>query len=399
MLFDFNIPLEIWLLVALLIAAAVCSIVARFIPMATVAKTADAQADLAEFVSPQDSTGKFPKLSVVVYNFSQEEMLLEYVATIMQQDYPNFEVILVNEGNNESTAGLSERLSALYGDKIYVTFIPPGSHNLSRRKLAQTLGIKAAKGSFILTTTSNCIIPSSSWLSLMMEPFLEGNVIDVVLGYSHINSSDLKGLGKWYREFDNVITATQWLSAAIRDKAYRGDGNNLAFRKKIFFEQKGYSKSIHLVNGDDDLFVNDITNDFNTQVMLAPETILSVNWEDTGNRMHADLKERYQFTSQLLPFFPFLKAGFASSMQWVVVLALVAAILLPLPNLFPGAIALALVLILFISQIVIYTKTAHRLGVPSPGLAVPFFLLWLPFGNLFFKLRHRKHRKKNFTFG
>ncbi|MDE5975531.1 MAG: hypothetical protein K2G69_03175, partial [Muribaculaceae bacterium] len=281
---------------------------------------------------------------------------------------------------------------------LYITFIPTGSHNLSRRKLALTLGIKAAKGEVVLTTTSNCIIPSSGWLSAMMRPFLENGSLEVVLGYSHMEFNHMTGPAKWYRQFDDVLTACQWLGSAIGGNPYRGDGENLAFKRRLFFEQKGYAGSIHLVNGDDDLFVNEIADDFNTEVMIAPESILSVDWGEASNRMYADLKERYQFTAMMLPFRPFLRAGLGSSMQWLAVGSAVAAALLSLPNLFPTAIGAVILLALFITEMVIYDKTARRLGASSIWGSLPLFLLWHPVGNLFFKLRHRSHRKKNFTF-
>lgn len=400
MTFDFFIPPYIIGLLLLSLLACAGVIIARFVPMMKVVRKASQDALLQEEVETflSSPSGKLPKVSVIVHTFTTEELIIPYLETLMSQDYPDFEVVLVNEGNNEVTADMAERLMKLYPERLYVTFIPPDSHNLSRRKLALTLGIKAAHGDIVVTTASNCLIPSSSWLSLMIYPFIGQKHIDVVLGYAHIRQSDMRGPGKWYREFDDTVTAVQWLGSAVSDNPYRGDGNNLAYKRSVFFEQKGYSRSIHLVNGDDDLFVNDITDGFNTEVMLAPESILAVDWEAAANRIHGDLKERYQFTSSLLPSAPFLRAGLASSMQWLATLSAIAAALLPLPNLFPAAVALFILLALNITETIIYTKAAHRLGASSPRLVLPLFMLWLPLGNLFFRLNHRRHRKKNFTF-
>lgn len=400
MSFDFRIDLQVWILILATITACIWAFVARFVPMIRIIRKADSQISFAEEDSEEAAmvSGKYPKVSVVVYTYTREEELLGFLQSLMTQNYPNYEVILVNDGSIEVTAELSDSLKSIYPDNLYVTFIPPGSHNLSRRKLALTLGIKAAKGEIILTTASNCIIPSSSWLSDMMKPFLESSVTEVVLGYSHIDYENMYGPGKWYREFDDVLTGCQWLGEAINDNPYRGDGNNLAYRRRIFFEQKGYSKTIHLVNGDDDIFVNEIANDFNTEVVLTPESILTVDWGEASNRIYADLKERYQFTSAMLPFTPFLRSGCASLMQWIATLAAAGAILFGLPNLLPTALAGGFLLLLLIMEMVIYTKAAHRLGANAHWQLLPLFLLWHPLGNMFFRLRHRRHRKKNFTF-
>lgn len=401
MIFDLNISIVVWSLIGVSLAAAALALKVRFMPMIRIKNTADEQTeDFNYILSQTDISDKkdCPKVSVVVYAYTREEELADYLSVLMKQDYPNFEVVVVNEGNNEVTAGLAERLTSLYPERLYVTFIPPGSHNLSRRKLALTLGIKAAKGDVVLTTTSNCIIPSSSWLRLMMTPFMENSFTDVVLGFSHIDADQFTGPAKWYREFDDTLSAIQWIGAALRGAAYRGDGHNLAYKRKLFFDQKGYSKTIHLMHGDDDLFVCDISNEINTEVMLVKDAILDLDWGEAANRMHSDLKERYQFTSAFLPSAPFLRVGFASTMQWLATGAAVAAGLTGLPNLLPPSMALLILLAFNITEMVIYEKAAHRLDASTPWVLLPLFLLWRPIGNLIFRLRHLRQRKKNFTF-
>ncbi|MDE6792963.1 MAG: glycosyltransferase [Muribaculaceae bacterium] len=400
MIFDLNIPIIIWILLGIAVAAAILAIKVRFMPMLRIVRAADEQTEDFEFRQESDflSSVKCPKVSVVVYAYTREEDLTDYLSRLMIQDYTNFEVVVVNEGNNEVTSELAERLTSLYPDRLYVTFIPPGSHNLSRRKLALTLGIKAAKGDIVLTTTSNCIIPSSSWLTLMMTPFIENSFTEVVLGISHLDADLFSGPTKWYKVFDSTLGIIQWTGASLRGYTYRGDGHNLAYRRHLFFEQKGFSKTIHLLHGDDDLFVCDITDEINTEVMLVKDGILTLDWGEATNRMHADLKERYQFTAAFLPKTPFLRVGFGSCMKWTVTAAALAAALFPLPNLLPAAIALVILLAFNITEIVIYEKAAHRLEASTPWLLLPLFFLWRPIGNLIFRLRHIRQRKKNYTF-
>lgn len=396
-MFEFQISTIAWICLAVLCGSSIFAILARFLPIILTSRTASSQTKEAELVSFQPDE-KVPKASVIVYCFIEEESLNEYLEVVMNQDYPDYEVILVNEGSFEVSSSLAERLQARYPDRLYVTFIPPESHNLSRRKLALTIGLKAAHGDVVVTTASNCIIPSRSWLSLMMQPFCGSDRTDVVLGYAHINFDNLHGAWKWYREFDATLTAFQWLGAAINHYPYRGDGFNLAYRKHLFFEQKGYSKTLHLMNGDDDLFINDISNGRNTDVMIAPDAILTYDYGEAGNRIMRDMKERYQFTSRMLPKMPFLRAGFGSTMQWVATAAGIASALVSLPNLIPLIAAVVLLSILNIAEILLYRKAAKSLGSVCLWWALPFFLLWHPIGNFIFKWIHRRHRKKNFTF-
>lgn len=396
-MFNFEIDTPSWICLIVLCASAILAILARFLPIILTSRAAASVAkegDLVEF-SPGEEV---PLASVVVYCFTEEDSLIEYLEVVMNQDYPNYEVILVNEGSYDVSTSLAERLQARYPHRLYVTFIPPQSHNLSRRKLAYTIGIKAAHGEVVITTASNCIIPSQQWLSLMMQPFCGSDRTDVVLGYAHINFENLSGAAKWYKEFDATLTACQWLGAAANHYPYRGDSFNLAYRRHLFFENKGYSRTLHLMNGDDDLFIHDISNGKNTDVMIAHDAILTYDYGVAANRIMGDLKERYQFTAELLPKMPFLRAGFGSAMQWVATLSGIAAAIIALPNLMPMLAAILLLIILNISEIIIYRKAARALQSVCLWWSLPAFLLWHPIGNFFFKISRRPLRKKNFTF-
>lgn len=349
-------------------------------------------------VGNSDDSAKLPKASVIVYSSPDEENLLEFLDQLSIQNYPDFEVIVVCDTNAETTSALSDICETRYSN-VYLTFIPPGSHNLSRRKLALTLGMKAAKGEVVVTTVSNARIPSEMWLSQLLAPFVYKG-IDVTLGYSHMNFSQMKGIGKWYREFISLLSDVQWIGYALDRAPYRGDGFNLAFRRRLFFEHKGYSKTIYLHSGDDDLFINEIANPGNTAMVLSPETILNVNWESASKRIWRARKDQYDFTSHWLPRAPFIKAGLASAMQWLIPLFCVAAGILGFliwGSLIPAIMALLLIVIFFQAEILIYRKAASSMEATRLWWALPIFWLIKPLGNAMFRIRHRSARKKNFT--
>jgi hypothetical protein len=78
--------------------------------------------------------------------------------------------------------------------------------------------------------------------------------ITFVLGYGgYLNE---KGLLNKYIRYDSMTIAMQYLGMAIRGIPYMGVGRNLAYRRSVFFTNKGYGAHNHLISGDDDLFVN-----------------------------------------------------------------------------------------------------------------------------------------------
>lgn len=387
-----------WIIVASAFIAALITILWLMRPMITVGNH-HPEGDLSE-----TTDGDVPKMSVIVCTGSREEELIAYLDSLSAQTYKNYEIIVVCDATLEGSSMLAERCALQYKN-VYVTFIPPGSHNLSRRKLALTLGMKAATGEIVLTTTSNALIPSPSWLSGIMAPFCgeRGKDTEIVLGYTHPDFSQMNSAARWYREFDSVMTDSRWLGAALSGEPYRGDGYNLALRRDLFFRNKGYSRTIGLQGGDDDIFINEVCTPENTVTVLSPETILTIEWGDASTRIWKERKEQYDFTSHYLPLKPFSSSGFFSAMQWVVLILCVIGgvsawfqgydnnavdhhLMFDMLAAIPAALGVWGLFVL--TEIIIYRRCAAQMEASRLWWALPWFMLWRPLGNLLFRMRH-----------
>lgn len=342
-----------------------------------------------------------PSLSVLVHGVSDPDSILEYLAQLEQQTYTDRETILIYEGTAEAARSLSDRIAARFSG-VRLTFMPPGSHNLSRRKMALTLGMKAATGDVVLTTASNCLIPSEKWLEEMMRPFAQRQGCEIVLGYSHIDFSEMTGAGRWFKQFDALISSSAWIGSALGGRPYRGDGYNLAFRRHLFFEHKGYANSAYLHYGDDDLFLSEIATPQNTAVVITPQTRLTTVWGDAANRIWTDRKERYSFTARWLRKTPFRLNALLGWCNWLALLGAAVAVAFGvwmLPELFPAAAVIAVVAlgVFWNLEIIAYRRAAGVLGAVRLWWGVVPFLLWRPVANLIFRLRHRSRRFTNYT--
>lgn len=341
-----------------------------------------------------------PRLALLVQAASDPDSILEYLDRLSTQTFTDRETILIYEGTAEAAHHVSELVAARFPD-VRLTFMPPNSHNISRRKMSLTLGMKAATADIVLTTASNCLIPSDTWLEEMMAPFAQEGV-DIVLGYSSMEFDELRGPGRWYRQFDSLVTSSAWIGSALDRRPYRGDGYNLAFRRHLFFDHKGYAGSAYLHYGDDDLFVSEIANRTNTRVVITPASRLTTVWGDAANRIWTDRKEHYAFTQRWLRKGPFLRNALNSWCNWGALLCGAGAIalsVLALEELFPmpGIIALCALCVYWNLEIVVYRRAAAALGAVRLWWAVVPFMLWRPLGNLLFRLRHRSRRYANYT--
>ena len=204
---------------------------------------------------------ELPPVSVIICAREECENLRRNLKAVLEQDYPQFEVIVINDGNTDESEDYLTLLEEKY-PHLYHSFVPDSSRYISRKKLAATLGVKASKYDWLVFTEANCCPQSNQWLRLLARNFTSRT--QVVLGYSGYE----RGKGWLHKRvaFDNLFTSMRYLGFALAGSPYMGIGRNLAYRKELFYEHKGFSAHLNLQRGDDDLFVNHVVTAENTRV-------------------------------------------------------------------------------------------------------------------------------------
>ena len=334
-------------------------------------------------------------VSVVVYASDQAESLRHLLPSILGQNYrAPFEVIVVNEGRSDSTADVVQRLRLIH-DNLYLTYTPDGARQLSRKKLALMIGIKAARYPVVVHTTASAVIDSEDWLRHIVAPF--GNKdVEVVLGHSSLNFNKDNGFGARSRAFNSTADDLVWLDAALRGKPYRGTELNLAYTRDLFFRNRGFSRSLNLKYGDDDIFINEITTGRNTAVVLEPESIVRRSAGNIG-RTYRHLRSRYFFTRSRLPKAARLKLA-AGTLALVAMAGLcVFAAILGLPNLTPAAIAAFLLICTFLAAVIFWRRAVKILSGRSLTLTLPWMMITRPIANLTASVKSLFNRKNNYT--
>ena len=206
-------------------------------------------------------------VSVIVCAKNEVDNLKRFLPNLLEQDYPDFEVIVVNDSSTDDTEMLLSEFSSKY-EQLRFTTIPSNEKFLHGKKLAVTIGIKAAKHDIVLLTDADCYPASDQWLQKMASHFTGKN--QIVLGYGKYERKG--GFLNSLIRYETVFTAMQYLSFAIKGSPYMGVGRNLAYEKELFFKNKGFAKHYHIVSGDDDLFVNETATKENTAVEFSPES-------------------------------------------------------------------------------------------------------------------------------
>jgi glycosyltransferase involved in cell wall biosynthesis len=313
---------------------------------------------------------------------------------LLEQEYaPGFEIIVVNEGESEATREIVDTLRIAHHN-LYLTYTPDGARNLSRKKLALMLGIKAARNRVVVNTTASVSIQSTHWLETMMRNFTNRHV-EVVLGYAVPEDSD-SGLGKRCRAFDTISAGVTWLTSAIAGKPYRGTEFNIAYTRELFFDNKGFSRSLNLRYGDDDIFISEIANSANTVVELSEPSIVRLNFYN-HKRALAELHRRHEFTGRFISKSSRRLMALGAWLMWLTIGAGIASAILALPNLFAAAIAAVIILTLLITVTLTWRNAMRTLGSRTMFFTLPWLAMTLPIRKALRAMRYRLHKGRNYT--
>lgn len=278
------------------------------------------------------SGAAFPGVSVVICAHNEFHHLQVNLPKFLSQDYPEFEVIVVNHVSDDDSSYLLSDMAGQFPN-LKVIEIRQDLNFFTGKKFPLSIGIKSAKFDVVLLTDADCWPEGNFWIRSMASSFREKK--EIVLGYSPYQRK--RGLLNRLIRFDTASNAIRYLSFARIGIPYMGVGRNLAYLKTLFYQCKGFIEHYKIQSGDDDLFVNRVANRKNTSVILNPQSFIYSdpktsfkNWIrqkrrhiTTGN--HYKLKHKvllglYEFT--LVLFWSVLVVLLVYKPAWVIVFAL-----------------------------------------------------------------------------
>ncbi|RZL45689.1 MAG: transmembrane glycosyltransferase, partial [Pedobacter sp.] len=138
---------------------------------------------------------------------------------------------------------------------------------------------------WLVFTDADCEPASTNWLAQMQQP--QQDSTEIVLGYSPYFKK--KGLLNVLIRFETFFTAVNYLSYALKGMPYMGVGRNMAYKKSLFFKNKGFAAHMHIPSGDDDLFVNANATKRNTEINIHKNSHV---WSEPKTSFFAYLRQK-----------------------------------------------------------------------------------------------------------
>jgi len=240
-------------------------------------------------------------LSVIICARNEAEHLQKFIPLVMGQDYPDYEVVVVNDCSTDDTEMVLAQLKIRFPRMRYTNIVEDKKfkHN---KKLAITVGVKSAKNEHLVFTDADCYPETKSWLRDMQQGF--GWDKDIVVGYG--GYEERKGFLNKIIRFDSLFIAMNYLGFARASAPYMGVGRNLAYTKTLFFKNKAFATNYELNSGDDDLLVNETATSKNTGVVISKGSIVRSVPKTTlkelffQKRRHISTADRYKLRHRIL---------------------------------------------------------------------------------------------------
>lgn len=240
-------------------------------------------------------------VSVIIAARNEEDNLSKHLSFILEQDYPKFEVIVINHQSSDDTKYILKAFEEKY-KHLRVIEIGKNIHTKYSKKIPLTLGVKGAKYKHLVFTDADCKPASNQWLKLLAGKF--NAQVEFVLGYGPYKTEP--GFLNQLIRFDTAFIASNYFAFALSKIPYMGVGRNMAYDKTIFEKTHGFKSHYSLLSGDDDLFVQEAELKNNYAIQIHPDSYCYSEAKNTWQswvsqkQRHITTSSRYKVFHKLL---------------------------------------------------------------------------------------------------
>ena len=213
-----------------------------------------------------------PRVSVILTAHNDAEWLRENLVYLLEQDYPNYEVVVVDYLSSDDTQFVLQVCSDTYSN-LKVVKIKQDVNMFHSKKFPLSVGIKSAsrENDIMLLIDADCVPKGFNWISTIVKGYT-GSDKQIVLGYCGLKQE--KTLFNALQQYENLVNNLSMIGAAIHHHPYTGNGRNLSYRRTFFYRQGAFTGHYTETEGADDMFVNQNANKENTSVVMDPESFV-----------------------------------------------------------------------------------------------------------------------------
>lgn len=277
-----------------------------------------------------DSNIQEKGFSVIIPVRNEAKNIGRLLKSLTAQRHKHFEIIIIDDASEDHTVEIAQTfLSRL---ELRILSLSNSERGLAPKKNAISKAVATAKHDLIFCTDGDCVL-SQNLLREYDGIFLNEKVKFIS---GPVTFFELK-TGFWERLWEKIqivefasLVGSAAVSIFIK-KPNMCSGANMAYRKSVFLEVKGYEGNTELASGDDEFLMHKINTKFKDAIVFANSSEAIVETQACAN-LRAFYSQRKRWASKwtyyesvipkLLAVFVFLLNAFsiylAFSGAWVV---------------------------------------------------------------------------------
>ncbi len=150
----------------------------------------------------------FP-VTIIVCARNEEDNLFHNLPKILEQDYPEFEVIVVNDQSVDDSRHIIKAYQEKYPN-LKLIELEKNKHRKFGKKVPLTIGIKGAQYEHLVMIDADCYPDSNQWLKHVVSNYTQEK--EIVIGYGPYER--VKGLLNKMIRVDTTRIAMTYMSCA-----------------------------------------------------------------------------------------------------------------------------------------------------------------------------------------
>jgi len=341
--------------------------------------------------------------SIIIPFRNEAENLPKLLESINYLKYPKhlFEIILVNDESEDSSETIIKEILNTKSSQTNFQFscirvINNVRKTNSPKKDAITLGISVAKHEWIITTDADCKLPEY-WLDSFDEFIQQRETCCIAAPVSYVLENTF--LNK-FQVLDFLSLQGATIGGFGINHPFLCNGANFAYKKKTFFEVKGFENNTNISSGDDIFLLEKISKKFPRQVhfLKCDRAIVSTSVEKTWKELFAQRIRWAAKTSSYNNWFGKLTGLIVLLMNSLIIISLILTVL----SLLKATILFYIVFIklnidglLIYKSATFYNQKESLKSILFVFALYPFFSLYIAFSSIFtgFKWKGRNYKK------
>lgn len=223
------------------------------------------------FGKPHETNAKRIPISVIVYAKNNEKELRSLVPVLLNQNYHQFEIVLINNASTDHTLHLIKEFALMYPN-IRIVDVVNNEAFWGNKKYAITLAVKASKYEYLVCMDADKKIHSNNWLVQFTSHFTLNKTL--VMGTSYYSKT--KGFFNKFFRYCHALQQLQSLSWSKISKPYSLNLHQIAFKKEEFYRVNGFINHMQKPLFVNEYFLNDASSQKNTAICEHADAMIEV---------------------------------------------------------------------------------------------------------------------------